>query len=108
VFKDEAFYFAAVLAHQIFDGRDRFVVWDRAAVEDVVGGFLAFIFRKQIEQGIARLSDAIDDVVDDPSADVNALLVKASVPPPAPPAKDAPPGPQLSPPTGSSGKAPAP
>jgi GntR family transcriptional regulator/MocR family aminotransferase len=46
----------------------------------------AALSRKQIEQGVARLSDAIDDVVDDPSADVNALLVKASVPPPAPPA----------------------
>jgi GntR family transcriptional regulator/MocR family aminotransferase len=42
----------------------------------------AALSRKQIEQGIARLSDAIDDAVDDPSADVNALLVKASVPPP--------------------------
>jgi GntR family transcriptional regulator / MocR family aminotransferase len=41
--------------------------------------------RKQIEQGIARLSDAIDDAVDDPSADVNELLVRATVPPPAAP-----------------------
>jgi GntR family transcriptional regulator/MocR family aminotransferase len=44
----------------------------------------AALSRKQIEHGIARLSDAIDDAVDDPNADVNALLVKASVPP-APP-----------------------
>src|SRR5271163_1575346 len=36
--------------------------------------------RKQIEQGIARLSDAIDDAIDDPSADVNALFVRAAVP----------------------------
>jgi GntR family transcriptional regulator / MocR family aminotransferase len=46
-------------------------------------GFAA-LSRKQIEQGIARLSDAIDDAIDDPSADVNALLVRATVPPPAP------------------------
>jgi GntR family transcriptional regulator/MocR family aminotransferase len=44
----------------------------------------AALSRKQIEQGIARLSDTIDDAVDDPSADVNALLVRASVPAPAP------------------------
>jgi GntR family transcriptional regulator / MocR family aminotransferase len=43
----------------------------------------AALSRKQIEQGIARLSDAIDDAVDDPSADVNSLFVRASVPPPA-------------------------
>jgi GntR family transcriptional regulator / MocR family aminotransferase len=47
-------------------------------------GFAA-LSRKQIEQGIARLSDAIDDAIDDPSADVNALLVRATVPPPAAP-----------------------
>jgi GntR family transcriptional regulator/MocR family aminotransferase len=47
-------------------------------------GFAA-LSRKQIEQGIARLSDAIDDAIDDPSADVNALLVHATVPPPAAP-----------------------
>jgi hypothetical protein len=35
----------------------------------------AALSRKQIEQGIARLSDAIDDAIDDPSADVNALFV---------------------------------
>ena len=46
----------------------------------------AALSRKQIEQGIARLSDAIDDAVDDPSADVNALFGRATVPPPAPPA----------------------
>ena len=40
----------------------------------------AALSRKQIEQGIARLSDAIDDAIDDPSADVNALFVRASVP----------------------------
>ncbi len=44
----------------------------------------AALSRKQIEQGIARLSDAIDDAVDDPNADVSALFVKAAVPPPAP------------------------
>ena len=41
--------------------------------------------RKQIEQGIARLSDAIDDAIDDPSADVNSLFVRAGVPPPPQP-----------------------
>jgi GntR family transcriptional regulator / MocR family aminotransferase len=40
----------------------------------------AALTRKQIEQGIARLSDAIDDAVDDPNADVSALLVRAAVP----------------------------
>lgn len=44
----------------------------------------AALSRKQIEQGIARLSDAIDDAIDDPSADVNALFVRATVPPPPP------------------------
>ena len=43
----------------------------------------AALSRKQIEQGIARLSDAIDDAIDDPSADVNALFVRASLPLPA-------------------------
>jgi GntR family transcriptional regulator / MocR family aminotransferase len=41
--------------------------------------------RKQIEQGIARLSDAVDDAIDDPSADVSDLLVRATVPRPAVP-----------------------
>ena len=41
--------------------------------------------RKQIEQGIARLSDAIDDAIDDPSADVNSLFVRAGVPAPPQP-----------------------
>lgn len=45
----------------------------------------AALSRKQIDQGIARLSDAIDDALDDPNADVNSLLVRAAVPPPAPP-----------------------
>ena len=44
----------------------------------------AALTRKQIDQGVSRLSDAIDDAIDDPKADVNALLVKASVPAPAP------------------------
>ena len=44
----------------------------------------AALSRKQIDQGISRLSDAIDDALDDPSADVNSLLVKASVPTAAP------------------------
>jgi GntR family transcriptional regulator/MocR family aminotransferase len=45
----------------------------------------AALSRKQIEQGIARLSDAIDDAIDDPSADVHALFVRAAVPLTAPP-----------------------
>jgi GntR family transcriptional regulator / MocR family aminotransferase len=45
----------------------------------------AALSRKQIEQGIARLSDAIDDAIDDPTADVNALFVRATMPPSAPP-----------------------
>jgi GntR family transcriptional regulator / MocR family aminotransferase len=44
----------------------------------------AALSRKQIDQGISRLSDAIDDSLDDPSADVNSLFVRATVPPPAP------------------------
>ena len=44
----------------------------------------AALSRKQIEQGIARLSDAIDDALDDPSADVNSLFVRAASPTPAP------------------------
>jgi len=42
----------------------------------------AALSRKQIEQGIARLSDAIDDALDDPGADVNVLFGRAAVPPP--------------------------
>jgi len=45
----------------------------------------AALSRKQIEQGISRLSDAIDDALDDPNADVNALFGKAAVPLPAMP-----------------------
>ena len=44
----------------------------------------AALSRKQIEQGISRLSDAIDDAVDDPGADVTSLFVRATVPPPPP------------------------
>ena len=45
----------------------------------------AALSRKQIDQGISRLSDAIDDALDHPGADVNSLFVRASVPPPGPP-----------------------
>lgn len=45
----------------------------------------AALSRKQIDQGISRLSDAIDDAIDDPGADLNSLFVRAAVPPPAPP-----------------------
>jgi len=41
----------------------------------------AALSRKQIEQGISRLSDAVDDAIDDPQADVNALFLRATVPP---------------------------
>ncbi len=40
------------------------------------------LLRKQIEQGIARLSDAIDDAVDDPNANINALFAPAALPAP--------------------------
>jgi GntR family transcriptional regulator/MocR family aminotransferase len=43
----------------------------------------AALLPRQIEQGIARLSDAIDDAVDDPDVDLNQLFAHA-VPPPAP------------------------
>jgi GntR family transcriptional regulator/MocR family aminotransferase len=38
------------------------------------------LFRKQIDQGIARLSDAIDDAVDDPNADISTFFATAVVP----------------------------
>jgi GntR family transcriptional regulator / MocR family aminotransferase len=44
----------------------------------IILGF-AGLLRKQIDQGIARLSDAIDDAVDDPSANVSALFETAVV-----------------------------
>ncbi len=43
----------------------------------------AALTRKQIEQGIARLSDAVDDAIDDLSADVSQLLERTTVPLPA-------------------------
>ena len=43
----------------------------------------AALLPKQIEQGITRLSDAIDDAVDDPKVDLNELFAHA-LPPPAP------------------------
>ena len=39
---------------------------------------------KQIEKGIARLSDAIDDAIDDPSTDMTALFSDQFAPPLAP------------------------
>src|SRR5205807_4148898 len=52
----------------------------------IVLGYAA-LSRKQIEKGIARLSDAIDDAIDDPATDMTALFLDqfASVPwsPPA-------------------------
>jgi GntR family transcriptional regulator/MocR family aminotransferase len=42
----------------------------------------------QIEQGIARLSDAIDDALDDPHAEVNELFAR-ELPPPRLPSKPA-------------------
>jgi GntR family transcriptional regulator / MocR family aminotransferase len=38
------------------------------------------LLRKQIDQGIMRLSDAIDDAIDDPNADVTAFFGAAPVP----------------------------
>jgi GntR family transcriptional regulator / MocR family aminotransferase len=38
------------------------------------------LLRKQIDQGITRLSDAIDDAIDDPNADVTAFFAGAPVP----------------------------
>ncbi len=45
----EALYLAAVLAHEVFDRRNRLVVGHGAAIEDIVGGFFAFIFER-VEQ----------------------------------------------------------
>ena len=47
----------------------------------IILGYAALL-RKQIDQGIARLSDAIDDAVDDPNANVSAFF--AAVPVQAP------------------------
>ena len=54
-FEHEALYLAAVLAHEIFDRGDRFVVGHRAAVEDVVGGFFALIFQRVEQQPVEFL-----------------------------------------------------
>jgi GntR family transcriptional regulator / MocR family aminotransferase len=43
------------------------------------------LLRKQIEQGIARLSDAIDDAVDDPNANISTLFATAAAPLKRPP-----------------------
>jgi GntR family transcriptional regulator/MocR family aminotransferase len=48
---------------------------------------------KQIEKGIARLSDAVDDAIDDPATDMTALFSDQFAPPPAP----NPTGPNLAP-----------
>jgi GntR family transcriptional regulator/MocR family aminotransferase len=50
----------------------------------------ATLLRKQIDQGIARLSDAIDDAVDDLSANISALFATTVVPLQRPPRLNAP------------------
>ena len=45
---------AAVLAHQVFDGRDRLLVRRRARIEDIAGGLLALILHR-IEQEPVQL-----------------------------------------------------
>jgi GntR family transcriptional regulator / MocR family aminotransferase len=64
-------------------------VWHRSALTErgLILGYGA-TSRKQIEQGIARLSDTVDDAIDDPSADVSELLVRTTVPLPAIPRGD--------------------
>jgi hypothetical protein len=49
IFEHEALHLAAVLAHEVLNRRNRLVVGHGAAIEDIVGGFLAFIFER-IEQ----------------------------------------------------------
>ena len=51
----------------------------------IILGYAA-LSQKQIEKGIARLSDAIDDAIDDPGTDMTALFSDqfASLPPPLP------------------------
>ena len=39
----------------------------------------AALSRKQIEKGIARLSDAIDDAIDDPATDMTAYFSQQSM-----------------------------
>jgi GntR family transcriptional regulator / MocR family aminotransferase len=56
----------------------------------VVLGYAA-LSKKQIEKGIARLSDVIDDAIDDPSTDMTAFFADPFARPAAPPA-----GPRLS------------
>jgi GntR family transcriptional regulator / MocR family aminotransferase len=51
----------------------------------IVLGYAA-LSRKQIEKGIARLSDVIDDAIDDPTTDMTALFADQFARPPAPPA----------------------
>ena len=48
----------------------------------VILGYAA-LSQKQIEKGIARLSDAIDDAIDDPATDMAALFSDQFAPPPA-------------------------
>ena len=45
----------------------------------VILGYAA-LTRKQIEQGIARLSDTVDDAVDDHKVDVNGLFASSALP----------------------------
>jgi GntR family transcriptional regulator / MocR family aminotransferase len=51
----------------------------------IVLGYAA-LSRKQIEKGIARLSDVIDDAIDDPTTDMTALFADQFARPPVPPA----------------------
>jgi GntR family transcriptional regulator / MocR family aminotransferase len=59
--------------------RRRSMLTDRA----LILGYAA-LSPKQIEKGIARLSDAIDDAIDDPATDMTALFSDQFAPPPPP------------------------
>ncbi len=56
-FEHPALDAAAARAHQIFDRRHGFVARHRAAVEDVVRGFLAFIFEGIEQEAVQLLED---------------------------------------------------
>ena len=66
----------------------------------IVLGYAA-LSPKQIEKGIARLSDAIDDAIDDPATDMTALFSDQFAPPPARNSVKAISGSTISPTTGS-------
>ena len=50
----------AVLAHEIFDGRDRLLVRRGTSIEDVARAFLAFVLHRVKEETVELLEDRQD------------------------------------------------